>query len=89
MEWKRPAGIPIHDNITLNYTVVINSTEKSDMSFVNVTSMTSLSISFIEEILTTLGFECVEFEFSVSGTNLAGTGPSTRINESLPISERI
>ena len=89
LEWKRLIDIPVHDNITMTYTVAINSTENHEISLVNVTSMTSLSIAFLEEILTAQGSECMQFEFSVSSTTEAGTGPPARITENLPICERI
>ena len=74
LEWKRPTNIPTHENVTVNYTVTINSTEEDGMNFVNVTSHTIAQRS-----------ECVEFEFSVSATNDAGTGPLTRILDTIPI----
>ena len=89
LEWKRLVDIPIHDNNILSYTVVINSTKISDITFVNVTTKTSLSINFLEEILTAQGSECVEFEIFVSGMNKAGVGAPARITETLPICERI
>ena len=89
LEWKRLIGIPVHESIGLNYTVVINSTKNSEMTFEIVTSMTSLSIAFLEEILTAQGSECVQFEFSVCSMTEAGTGQPTRITETLPICERI
>ena len=85
LEWKRPTNIPTHENVTVNYTVTINSTEEDGMNFVNVTSHTSLSVHFLEEILIAQRSECVEFEFSVSATNDAGTGPLTRILDTIPI----
>ena len=88
LEWKRLIDIPTHDSITVNYTVVINSTEIEEMTFVNVTSMTSLSVRFLEEMLTARGNQCVEFEFTVSGMNEAGTGLPARITDTLPLCER-
>ena len=89
LEWKRRTGIPIHDSSTVNYTVVINGTEIKEMTFVNFTSMMSLSVRFLEEMLTARGNQCVEFEFSVSGMNEAGTGLPVRITDTLPLCERI
>ena len=89
LEWKRLIDIPTNDSSTVNYTVVINSTEIKEMTFVNFTSMTSLSVRFIEEMLTARGSQCVKFEFSVSGMNEAGTGPPARITDTLPLCERM
>ena len=85
LEWNRPLNIPGPENIAVNYTVTINSIDGSGMNFQNVTSMTSISVRFLEEILITQGSECVEFEFFVSATNDAGTGPSARIQDTVPI----
>ena len=85
LEWIRPTNIPGPGNVDVNYTVAINSTEENGMNFINVTSMTSLSVRFLEEILTAQGSECVEFEFFVSATNDAGTGPPAKILDTVPI----
>ena len=87
LEWTRPiiGNIPGPENVNISYTVVINSTEDNGLSYQNVTSMTSLSVHFVEEIISAQGSQCVEFEFIVSATNDAGTGPSTSILDTVPI----
>ena len=86
LEWNRPASnIPGPENVAVNYTVMINSTDDSGMNFLNVTSMTSISVHFLEEILVAEGSQCVEFEFSVSATNDAGTGPPAILLDTVPI----
>lgn len=87
LEWTRPTigDIPGPENIKINYTVIINSTEDDGLNFKNITSMTSISLLFLEEIIFAQGSQCVEFEFIVSATNDAGTGPSTSILDTIPI----
>ena len=85
LEWARPGNIPGPGNVDVNYTVVINRTDNSGMTFQYVTSMTSFSVQFLEEMLTAEGRQCVEFEFFVSATNDAGTGPFARILDTVPI----
>ena len=87
LEWTRPTigNIPGPENVNISYTIVINSTEDNGLSYQNVTSMTSLSVHFVEEIISAQGSQCVEFEFIVSATNDAGTGPSTSILDTVPI----
>ena len=80
--WDRPTNVPNEVNIT--YTVEINSTDGS-MSFQNITSETTFSVHFLEEILPAVGSQCVEFEFFVFATNDAGTGPTVRILDTVPI----
>ena len=72
--------------IPLTYIVDINSTDPdTGMNFRNVTSETSLSVSFLEEFLT--GEECMMIEFSVSAENVAGVGESATIIDTVPICE--
>lgn len=70
----------------VNYTITINSIEDGvpPVNYRNVTSMTSLSVRFLEE-----GSQCVEFEFIINATNDAGTGPSTRFIDTVPICKSI
>ena len=82
--WDRPTNVPSEVNIT--YTVEINSTDGS-MSFQNITSETTFSVHFLEEMLPAIGSQCVEFEFFVSATNDAGTSPAFRILDTVPICE--
>ena len=89
LEWTRPTNIPGPENVDVNYTVIINSTKDSGMIYQNVTSMTSLSVQFLEEIISSQGSQCVEFEFIVSATNDAGTGPPARILDTVPICKLI
>ena len=77
--------IPGPENVNITYNIVINSTEDNGLNFLNVTSMTTLSVLFLEEIISAQGSQCVEFEFTVSATNDAGTGPSTSILDTVPI----
>ena len=84
LEWSRPSDPPFTE-VNTNYTVEINATEEDGMSFRNFTSDTSLSVQFLEDMLQRLGSDCVEFEFSVSATNDAGTGPLRTIKDTVPI----
>ena len=80
--WDRPTNVP--SEVSITYTVEINSTDGS-MSFQNITSETTFSVHFLEEMLPVAGSQCVEFEFFVSATNDAGTGPTVRILDTVPI----
>ena len=55
------------------------------MNFRNFTSDTSFSVQFLEDMLRDSGSECIEFEFFVSATNDAGTGPMAGIKDTVPI----
>ena len=81
--WTRPSNVPLQ--VPTYYTIEINTTEDGGMNFRNFTSYTSLSVQFLEELLRDLESECVEFEFFVSATNDAGTGPSVRVVDTVPI----
>ena len=59
------------------------------MNTVNITTETDISVRFLENVLATEGSQCVEFEFFVSGTNDAGTGPPVSILDTVPICELI
>ena len=89
LEWSRPTNIPGPENVNVTYTITINSIEDDvpPMNYQNSTSMTSLSVVFLEEIISAQGNQCVEFEFIISATNDAGTGPSTRFIDTVPICE--
>ena len=81
--WTRPSNVPLQ--VSTYYTVEINATEDGGMKFKNFTSDTSLSVQFLEKLLSDLESECVEFEFFVRATNDAGTGPSVRVVDTVPI----
>ena len=84
--WSRPSVPPFTQlQVPTNYTIEINATDQDGMNFINFTSDTSLSVQFLEDMLRDLGSECVEFEFFVSATNDAGTGPSVRVLDTVPI----
>ena len=87
--WTRPTNSL--DQIDITYTVEINATDESSavMNVRNTTSETSFSVQFLEEMLAVVGSQCVEFEFFVIATNEAGTGPSERILDTVPICELI
>ena len=85
LEWTRPQNVPIA--VPISYTIEINATDGNGMNSVNITSETALSVHFLEELLTTTGSQCVEFEFFVSGMNDAGTGPRDSILDTVPICE--
>ena len=87
LEWTRPTigDIPEPENVNISYTITINSTEDNRLRYQNITSMTSLSVLFLEEIISAKESQCVEFEFIVSATNGAGTGPATSILDTVPI----
>ena len=59
------------------------------MNFQNTTSETSFSVQFLEEMLAVVGSQCVEFEFFVIATNEAGSGPSARILDTVPVCELV
>ena len=59
------------------------------MNYQNVTEMLSLSVFFLEEIISSQGSQCVEFEFIVTATNDAGTGPPIRLMDTVPICESV
>ena len=88
LEWSRPS-VPAFTQlqVPISYTVEINATEESGMSFTNITSDTSLSVQYLEDMLRDSERECVEFEFIVSATNDAGTGPLATIQDTIPICE--
>ena len=73
------------DQVTVSYIVEINSTEESELNFRNVTSLTSLSVHFLEELLA-MG-QCIMFDFTVRGSNEAGLGPLSSITDTVPICE--
>ena len=91
LEWTRPTNIPGPENVDVNYTITINSIDNGvpPMNYQNFTSMTSLSVLFLEEIISTQGSQCVEFQFIISATNDAGTGPSMRLIDTVPICKLI
>ncbi len=91
LEWNRPTNIPGPENVDVNYTITINSIEDDipPMNYQNFTSMISLSVVFLEEIISAQGSQCVEFEFIINATNDAGTGPSTRFIDTVPICKSI
>ena len=85
LEWDRPTNVP--DRVPVTYQVEINSTGGSGMNFVNITTLTSLSVHFLEELLTT--GQCVMFDFFVRASNDAGTSPLAGIVDTVPICELI
>ena len=87
LTWTRPQTVPVE--VPISYTIEINSTDENGMNFQNTTSGTSLSVHFLEELLTTTGSQCVEFEFFVTGMNDAGIGQTVRIFETVPICELV
>ena len=91
LEWTRPTNIPGPENVDVNYTITINSIDDGvpPMNYQNFTSMTLLSVLFLEEIISVQGSQCVEFEFIINATNDAGTGPSTRLIDTVPICKLI
>ena len=91
LEWSRPTNIPGPEDVDVSYTITINSIEDvvPPMNYQNVTSMTSLSVLFLEEIISAQGSQCVEFEFIINATNDAGTGPSMRFVDTVPICKLI
>lgn len=86
LEWDRPTNVP--PQIPITYLIEINSTEENGTNFppLNTTS-TSMSIHFIEELLTP--GDCYMFEFYVSGSNEAGSGSLAWIVDTVPICELI
>ena len=87
LEWNRPTNIPGPENVNVTYAITINSIEDDvpPMNYQNSTSMTSLSVVFLEEIISAQGNQCVEFEFIINATNDAGTGPSRSFIDTVPI----
>ena len=71
--------------VAVNYTVEINSTDDNGMNFQNTTLETVFSVSFLETMLRGMDGECMEFEFFVSATNDAGTGPPVSLLDTVPI----
>ena len=86
LEWNRPpTNISQPENVPVSYNVMINRTGGGERNFQSTTSMTSISVHFLEEMLTAEGSQCVEFEFFVSATNDAGTGSPAKILDTVPI----
>ena len=63
----------------------INST--GDVNLHSVTSETFLSVNFLEELFSPS--QCMMFEFSVHGMNIAGDGETATIIDTVPICELI
>ena len=59
------------------------------MNFRNITSETSFSVQFLEDMLQLTDGECVEFQFFVFATNDAGSGPLARLKDTVPICKYI
>ena len=84
LEWDRPTNAPAPVQVT--YIVDINSTDPNiDMNSRNLTTETFLSVHFLEVLLAR--GQCVMYEFSVTGQNLAGVGETATIIDTVPICE--
>ena len=91
LQWSRPANlnVPTLSQVPITYTIESNATDGSGMNFRNITNETSFSVQFLEDILRDLGSECVEFQFFVFASDDAGSGPLTRVLDTVPICELI
>ena len=87
LQWSRPLNVP--SQVPISYTIESNATDGSGMNFINITSETSFSVQFLEDMLQLTAGECVEFEFFVFATNDAGSGPLVRVMDTVPICEFI
>lgn len=81
--WSRPGNIP--EDVVINYTVTINSSNPELSTSLTVSDQTQVSIQFLEEALAAAG-ECVATVFLVVA-NVADTDDSVAavLTDSLPI----
>ena len=84
LSWKRPGNVP--EAVPINYTVIINNTDASSTSM-NITNGTSFSLRTLEDQVQNNNSPgmCVMFEFSVSGSNDAGSGQPNAVIDTIPI----
>ena len=88
LEWDRPDNVPIE--VVVNYTVIINSADENITVYnenLHTVNQTSVSLQFLENRLRNdrTDHDCIMFEFSVSGSNDAGTGQPTGIVDTIPL----
>ena len=83
LQWSRPLNVP--SEVPISYTIESNATDGSGMNFRNITSETSFSVQFLENMVLATDSECVEFQFFVTPANDAGTGPLARVVDTVPI----
>ena len=83
LQWSRPLNVP--SQVPISYTIESNATDGSGMNFRNITSETSFSVQFLENMVLATDSECVEFQFIVTPANGAGTGPLARVVDTVPI----
>ena len=86
LEWDRPSNAPIE--VAVNYTVTINSADENITVYnenLYTVNQTSVSLQFLENQLRKDRADCIMFEFSVSGSNDAGTGQPTKIVDTIPL----
>ena len=86
LQWDRPDNVP--GEVPVTYQVTVNSTNE------NVTSLyfptineTFVSLQLLQDQLLndSASGDCIMFEFYVSGSNDAGTGPLTTIVDTIPL----
>ena len=87
LEWNRPDNVPIE--VAVRYTIVISNINENVTIYNEnfTTNRTTVSLQYLQDRLIkgNDGGDCILFEFSVSGTNDAGTGQLTTIMDTLPI----
>ena len=87
LEWDRPDNVP--SEVVINYTVIIDSTNESMISYNEnfTTTQRFFSLQFLQDRLLNdiAGGDCIMFELSVVGSNDAGTGPLTTITDTIPL----